>query len=84
VARLVTAGVADGSLALGVSPAGAVGDQFAVVADEQPADDLAERAQLGFAGWMSPARMSCPSPRLDRVASACLARNSFVLGACVP
>ena len=38
---LVAAGVADGPLAFGVGPAGAVGDQLAVVADEQPADDLA-------------------------------------------
>ena len=35
VARLVAAGVADGLLAFGVGPAGAVGDQLAVVADEQ-------------------------------------------------
>ena len=40
LARLVAAGVADGLLALGVGPAGAVGDQLAVVADEQAADDL--------------------------------------------
>jgi hypothetical protein len=47
LARLMAAGVADGLLALGVGPAGAVGDQFAVVADEQPADDLSERAEVG-------------------------------------
>ena len=46
----MAAGVADGPLALGVGPAGAVGDQLAVVADEQPADDLAERVQLGVGG----------------------------------
>ena len=40
MAGLVAAGVADGLLALGVGPAGAVGDQLAVVADEQVADDL--------------------------------------------
>ena len=40
VAGLVAAGVADGLLAFGVGPAGAVGDQLAVVADEQAADDL--------------------------------------------
>ena len=50
VARLVATGVADGLLALGVGPAGAVGDQLVVVADEQPADDVPDRAQLAFAG----------------------------------
>ena len=40
VSGFVASGVADGPLALGVGPAGAVGDQLAVVADEQPADDL--------------------------------------------
>ena len=40
LARLVAAGVADGLLAFGVGPAGAVGDQLAVVADEEAADDL--------------------------------------------
>ena len=50
VVRLVAAGVADGLLALGVGPAGAVGDQLVVVADEQPADDVPDSAQLGFAG----------------------------------
>jgi hypothetical protein len=50
VARLVAAGVADRALALGVGPAGAVGDQLAVVADQQSADDLAERAKLRFSG----------------------------------
>ena len=48
LAWFVAAGVADGLLALGVGPAGAVGDQLAVVADEQPADDLPECAELGF------------------------------------
>jgi hypothetical protein len=40
LARLVAACVADGLLAFGVGPTGAVGDQLAVVADEQLADDL--------------------------------------------
>ena len=40
VARLVATGVADGLLAFGVGPAGVVGDQLAVVADQQVADDL--------------------------------------------
>jgi hypothetical protein len=35
LARLVAAGIADRPLALGVGPPGSVGDQFAVVADEQ-------------------------------------------------
>ena len=46
----MAAGVADGLLAFGVGPAGAVGDQLAVVADEQAADDLRERAELGVGG----------------------------------
>ena len=46
LAGFAAAGVADELLALGVGPAGAVGDQFAVVAAQQPADDLAQRAQL--------------------------------------
>jgi len=35
LAQFVAAGVADGALALGVGPAGDVGDQLAVVVDEQ-------------------------------------------------
>ena len=46
VPGFVAAGVADGALAPGVGPAGAVGDQLAVVAAAQPADDLGERAEL--------------------------------------
>jgi hypothetical protein len=53
---LMAAGVANGLLALGVGPAGAVGDQLAVVADEQVADDLLERLELAVAGVISPAR----------------------------
>ena len=48
--RLVAAGVADGLLALAVGPAGAVGDQLAVVAGEQVADDRFERVQLAVGG----------------------------------
>jgi hypothetical protein len=40
LARLVAAGVADGLLALGVGPAGAVSDELAVMADKHVADDL--------------------------------------------
>ena len=50
VARLAAAGVADGLLALGVGPAGAVGDQLRVVLAQQPADDLAQRAELVVGG----------------------------------
>ena len=46
VARFAAAGVADGLLALGVGPAGAVGDQLRVLLAQQPADDLAQRAEL--------------------------------------
>ena len=49
VVRLVASGVAHGLLAFGVGPAGAVGDQLAVVADQQVADDLPERVQPGVA-----------------------------------
>jgi hypothetical protein len=47
VARLEPAGIADGLLALGVGPAGAEGDQIAVVTDEQSADDLAGARSAG-------------------------------------
>ena len=50
LARLVAAGVADGLLAFGVGPAGAVGDHVAVVAGEQVADDRAQRVELGGGG----------------------------------
>ena len=46
----MAAGVADRPLPLGVGPAGAVGDQLAVVADQQPADDVPDRAQLRVGG----------------------------------
>jgi hypothetical protein len=49
VGRFVAASVADRVLALGVGPAGAVGDHLAGVAREQLADDLPQRAQLGVA-----------------------------------
>ena len=39
-AWFVAAGVTDGLLAFGVGPAGAAGDQLAVVADEHPAGDV--------------------------------------------
>ena len=68
VSCLSGARVADGRLALAVGSAGGVGDQLAVAADGQVADDLPYRwASLG---WVRPARMSCPSPTLVGVASA--------------
>ena len=48
--RLVPAALADGPLAFGVGPAGAVGDHVAVVAGEQVADDRAQRVELGGGG----------------------------------
>jgi hypothetical protein len=48
---LVASAVPDRPLALGVGPAGAVGDQLAVVAHEQAADDLSERFQLSVC-WL--------------------------------
>jgi hypothetical protein len=50
VPRLAAARVADGLLALGVGPAGAVGDELRVLLAEQPADDLAQRAELVVGG----------------------------------
>lgn len=50
VAGLVAPSVAHGALALVVGPAGAVGDDLSVVADEPPPEDLPERVQLGFSG----------------------------------
>ena len=64
VARFVATGVADGLLALGVGPAGAVGDQLAVVADEQPADDVSDRAELAFAGLDQPGADVVPEPEV--------------------
>ena len=52
--RLVAAGLADGALAFGVGPAGAVGDHVAVVAGEQVADDRAQRVELGGGGVDQP------------------------------
>ena len=50
MAGLAAGGVADRLLALGVGPAGAVGDQLRVLLAQQPADDLAQRAQLVVGG----------------------------------
>jgi hypothetical protein len=52
--RLVAAGVADGLLALGIGPAGSVGEQLSVMSDEQVADDDPKRAQLGVGGLEQP------------------------------
>ena len=47
----MSSGVADRALAFGVGPAGAVGDQLAVVEREQVGDDLSEQVQVGVAGF---------------------------------
>ena len=60
----MAAGVADGLLAFGVGPAGAVGDQLAVVADEQPADDVPDGAELGVAGLDQPGADVVPEPEV--------------------
>jgi hypothetical protein len=78
VARLVAAGVADGLLALGVGPAGAVGDQLAVVAGEQSADDLPDRAQLGVAGLDQSGAYVVPEPE---IAPNCFGVTGTRLGA---
>ena len=54
VAGLVAGGVADGLLALLIGPAGAVGDDVAVVLGEQVADDRLERLQLAGGGLDEP------------------------------
>jgi hypothetical protein len=54
LARLVAARVADGPLVFAVAPAGPVGDQLALVAGEQVADDRLERLQLGVGGVDQP------------------------------
>ena len=64
VAWFVAAGVADGLLALGVGPAGAVGDQLAVVADEESADDLGQRAELGVGGVEQTGADVVPEPEV--------------------
>ena len=60
----MVAGVTDGLLALGIGPAGAVGDQLAVVADEQPADDVPDGAKLGFAGLDQSGADVVPEPEI--------------------
>ena len=61
---LVAAGVADGLLAVGVGPAGAVGDHLAVVAGEQVADDRFERVQLRVAGVDEPGAQVVAEPEV--------------------
>ncbi len=46
LAQLVAARVADGLLALGIGPPSAVGDQLAMLAYEQVANDLPKGAEL--------------------------------------
>jgi hypothetical protein len=64
VAWLVAAGVADGLLAFGVGPAGAVGDQLPVVADEESADDLGECAELSVRGVDQTGADVVPEPKV--------------------
>ena len=64
LARFVAAGVADGLLAFGVGPAGAVGDQLAVLADEESADDLGECAELGVGGVDQTGADVVPEPEI--------------------
>jgi hypothetical protein len=64
LAGLVAAGVADEPLARGIGPAGSVGDQLAVVADEQSADDLPERVELGVARVHQPGADVVPEPEV--------------------
>ena len=84
LARLVAAGVADGLLALGVGPAGAVGDHLAVVAGEQLADDLAERVELAVGGVDQPGADVVAEPEVAAgrlgVAGARLRPALLVLG----
>ena len=84
LAWFVAAGVADGLLAFGVSPAGAVGDQLAVMADEEPADDLGERAELGVRGVDQAGADVVPEAKVAAggvsAASAGLRSSLFVFG----
>ena len=63
VAGLVAAGVADGLLAFLVGPAGAVGDHIAVVSASRWQTICLRACSWPAVGSISPARMSCPSPR---------------------
>ena len=88
VARLAPPGVADGLLAVGVGPAGAVGDQLAVGAEQQVADDLPERVQLGIAGLDQPGTEVVSEPEVGAcrlgVAGPGLRAARRVLGGRVP
>ena len=80
----MAAGVADGLLAFGVGPAGAVGDQLAVVADQQPADDVPDRVQLAICGLDQPGTDVVPEAQIapGRLGVPCagLCAALFVLG----
>ena len=80
----MAAGVADGLLAFGVGPAGAVGDQLAVLADEESADDLGECAELGVGGVDQTGADVVPEPEIAAgrlgVPSASLRPALLVLG----
>ena len=75
---LVPAGVADRLLAVLVGPAGAVGDDVAVVVGEQVADDRFERVQLAGGGVHQPGAEVVAEPevavgRLGLAQALCLA-----------
>jgi hypothetical protein len=83
----VAAGVADRLLAFGVGPAGAVGEQLAVVPDEQSADDLGECAELGVGGVDQTGADVVPEPEIAagrlRVAGPSLRPALLVFCGCV-
>ena len=81
----MAAGVADGLLAFGVGPAGAVGDQLAVVADEQAADCLSAWSWLSGVHQPGADVVSEPevAPRRLDVAGPRLTPARLVLCPCV-
>jgi hypothetical protein len=88
VAGFVAAGVADWCWRSGSVQPAVVGDQLAVVADEQPADDVPDGAQLGFAGLDQAGADVVPKPEVASsrlsMAVASLDAALLVLGGGVP
>jgi hypothetical protein len=68
--RIVPAGLADRALALGVGPAGAVGDHVAVVARQEVADDRAQRVEPGAGEGSAIAGSSLALSSVSRIASS--------------
>ena len=64
LAGFVAAGVADWLLAVLVGPAGAVGDDVAVVVGEEVADDRFERVELAGGGVDEPGAEVVPEPEV--------------------